>query len=121
MKKSKNKVPQKNNFLKNRQNLVNKMSDALSIKYSNFFQAANYDTQTLKDDIGKLLSTQYYSKDTRDVFKPIEQNILDIVKQKNPNLQVKIKKRENYQKLNTQKINIKKPMKQENQLRKKKK
>ena len=92
MKKSKNKVPQKNNFAKNRQNLVNKMSDALSIKYSNFFQAANYDTQTLKDDIGKLLSTQYYSKDPRDVFKPIEQNILDIVKQKNPNLQVKIKK-----------------------------
>ena len=78
--------------MKNRQNLVNKMSDALSIKYSNFFQAANYDTQTLKDDIGKLLSTQYYSKDPRDVFKPIEQNILDIVKQKNPNLQVKIKK-----------------------------
>ena len=92
MKKNKNKVSSKNNFVKNRQNLVNKMSDALNIKYSNFFQAANYDTQSLKDDIGKLLSTQYYSKDPRDVFKPIEQNILEIVKQKNPNLQVKVKK-----------------------------
>jgi hypothetical protein len=90
MKKSKN--GSKNNFVQNRPSLINKMSDALSIKYSNFFAAANYDTQTLKDDIGRLLSTQYYSKDPRDVFKPIESNILDIVKQKNPNLQVKIKK-----------------------------
>ena len=71
---------------------INKISDALSLKYNNFFTAANYDTKTLKEDIEKLLSTQYYSKDPRDVFKPIEQNILDIVKQKNPNLQVKVKK-----------------------------
>ena len=92
MKKGKNKSTSKNNFVQNRQILINKMSDALSMKYNNFFQAANYDTQTLKDDIGKLLSTQYYSKDPRDVFKPIEQNILEIVKQKNPNLQVKVKK-----------------------------
>ena len=90
MKKGKN-TP-RNKFVQNRQSLINKMSDALSIKYSNFFAAANYDTQTLKEDIGNLLSTQYYSKDPRDVFKPIESNILDIVKQKNPNLQVKIKK-----------------------------
>ena len=90
MKKGKN-IP-RNKFVQNRQSLINKMSDALSIKYSNFFAAANYDTQTLKEDIGNLLSTQYYSKDPRDVFKPIESNILDIVKQKNPNLQVKIKK-----------------------------
>ena len=88
----KNKNSSKNNFVQNRQSLINKISDALSLKYSNFFTAANYDTQTLKEDIGKLLSTQYYSKDPRDVFKPIETNILDIVKQKNPNLQVKIKK-----------------------------
>ena len=88
----KNKNSSKNNFVQNRQSLINKISDALSLKYSNFFTAANYDTQTLKEDIGRLLSTQYYSKDPRDVFKPIETNILDIVKQKNPNLQVKIKK-----------------------------
>ena len=88
----KNKNSSKNNFVQNRQSLINKISDALSLKYNNFFTAANYDTQTLKEDIGRLLSTQYYSKDPRDVFKPIETNILDIVKQKNPNLQVKIKK-----------------------------
>ena len=88
----KNKNTPKNDFIHNRQSLINKISDALSMKYSNFFAAANYDTQTLKDDIGKLLSTQYYSKDPRDVFKPIESNILDIVKKNNPNLQVKIKK-----------------------------
>ena len=88
----KNKNSSKNNFVQNRQSLINKISDALSLKYSNFFTAANYGTQTLKEDIGRLLSTQYYSKDPRDVFKPIETNILDIVKQKNPNLQVKIKK-----------------------------
>ena len=92
MKKGKNKSASKNNFIHERQNLINKMCNALSLKYNNFFQAANYDTKTLKEDIEKLLSTQYYSKDPRDVFKPIEQNILDIVKQKNPNLQVKVKK-----------------------------
>ncbi len=92
MKKGKNKSASKNNFIHERQNLINKMCNALSLKYNNFFQAANYDTKTLKEDIEKLLSTQYYSKDPRDVFKPIEQNILDIVKHKNPNLQVKVKK-----------------------------
>ena len=46
----------------------------------------------MKEDVGNLLSTQYYDKDPRDVFKPIETNILDIVKLKNPNLQVKVKK-----------------------------
>ena len=68
------------------------ISNDMKMKYNNFFTAANYDTKSLKEDIGKLLNTQYYSKDPRDVFKPIEQNILDIVKQKNPNLQVKVKK-----------------------------
>ena len=90
MKKNKS-VPRKNNQI-NRQNLINKISDAMSMKYNNFFTAAKYDTKTLKEDIGKLLTTQYYSKDPRDVFKPIETNILDIVKKKNPQLQVKIKK-----------------------------
>ena len=88
----KNKSTPKNDFLVNRQNLINKISDALSIKYGNFFTVAKYDTKTLKEDIGKLISTQYYSKDPRDVFKPIESNILEIVKQKNPNLQIKVKK-----------------------------
>ena len=87
-----NKSLSKNNLKVNRQNLINKISDAMSIKYSNFFTAANYDNKTLKDDVAKLLTTQYYSKDPRDVFKPIESNILDIVKKKNPQLQVKIKK-----------------------------
>ena len=76
----------------NRQNLINKISDAMKMKYNNFFTAANYDTKSLKEDIGKLLNTQYYSKDPRDVFKPIETNILDIVKKNNPQLQIKIKK-----------------------------
>ena len=88
----KNKSSTKINSKVNKQNLINKISDAMSMKYHNFFLAANYDNQTLKNDIDKLLNTQYYSKDPRDIFKPIETNILDIVKQKNPNLQVKIKK-----------------------------
>ena len=88
----KNKSAAKKNSIMDRQNLINKISDALSMKYNNFFTAAKYDTKTLKEDIGKLLSTQYYSKDPRDVFKPIEISILDIVKQKNPQLQVKVKK-----------------------------
>ena len=64
----------------------------MNMKYSNFFTCANYDTKTLKEDIGRLLSTQYCTKDPREVFKPIESSILDIVKKKNPNLQVKVKK-----------------------------
>ena len=91
MKKNRASKP-KNDFIKNRQSLINKISDALSLKYNNFFTAANYSLQALKEDVGNLLSTQYYDKDPRDVFKPIETNILDIVKQKNPNLQVKVKK-----------------------------
>ena len=88
----KNRSTPKNYFIKNRANLINKISDAMSMKYNNFFTAANYGTKALKEDIDKLLTTQYYSKDPRDVFKPIETNILEIVKQKNPKLQVKVKK-----------------------------
>ena len=87
-----NKSLSKNNLKDNRQNLINKISDAMNMKYSNFFTCANYDTKTLKEDIGKLLSTQYCTKDPREVFKPIESSILEIVKKKNPNLQVKVKK-----------------------------
>ena len=88
----KNKSTSKNNYKINRQNLVNKISDAMNVKYRNFFAAAKYDSKTLKEDIDKLISTQYYSKDPRDVFKPIETNILNLVKQKNPHLQVKVQK-----------------------------
>ena len=88
----KNKSAPKKNFQSNRQILINKISDAMTMKYNNFFTAANYNTKTLKEDIGKLLSTQYYSKDPKDVFKPIETSILDIVKKKNPQLQIKVKK-----------------------------
>ena len=88
----KNKTTLKSSLGLSRQKLINKISDAMRIKYSNFFTIAKYDDKSLKDDIGKLLTTQYYSKDPKDVFKPIESNILDIVKKKNPTLQIKVKK-----------------------------
>ena len=88
----KNKTTLKSSLYLNRQKLINKISDAMRIKYNNFFTIAKYDDKSLKDDISKLLTTQYYSKDPKDVFKPIESNILDIVKKKNPSLQIKIKK-----------------------------
>ena len=88
----KNKTTLKSSSDLNRYKLINKISDAMRLKYSNFFTIAKYDEKSLKDDINKLLTTQYYSKDPKDIFKPIESNILDIVKKKNPNLQVKIKK-----------------------------
>jgi hypothetical protein len=88
----KNKTTLKSSLDINRQKLINKISDAMKIKYNNFFTIAKYDDKSLKDDISKILTTQYYSKDPKDVFKPIESNILDIVKKKNPNLQIKIKK-----------------------------
>lgn len=90
MKKSKSKT--RNNSKVNRQYYINKISNAMNLKYSNFFSAAKYDLKSLKEDIGKLLSTQYCSKDPREVFKPIESNILEIVKKKNPQLQAKVKK-----------------------------
>ena len=88
----KNKSTIKNNYRVNRQKLINKISDAMSIKYSNFFTAANYDNKSLKQDVDKLINSQYFSKDPKDVFKPIETNILDKVRQNNPQLQLKIKK-----------------------------
>ena len=88
----KNKTTLKSSLGLSRQKLINKISDAMRIKYSNFFTIAKYDDKSLKDDIGKLLTTQYYSKNPKDVFKPIESNILDIVKKKNPTLQIKVKK-----------------------------
>ena len=88
----KNKSTTKNNYKVNRQNLINRISEAMNLKYGNYFSSANYDNNSLKKDIDKLINTQYYSKDPREVFTPIESNILDIVKRKNPDLQIKVKK-----------------------------
>ena len=88
----KNKSIPKNNYIRNRTNLINQISDAMIMKYNNVFTVANYDNKTLKEDVGKLLSTKYCTKNPKDIFKPIESNILAIVKKKNPNLQIRIKK-----------------------------
>ena len=75
-----------------RKNLIKKLSEAIKIKYNNVFTVAKYDDNTLKNDIDKLLSTQYCNKDPREVFKPIETDILKIVKTKNPQLKIQVKK-----------------------------
>ena len=76
----------------NKQNLINKISDAMRMKYNNFFTAANYDEKTLKTDITNFMNTQYCFKEPKDVFKPIETHILTLVKKNNPQLQPKVKK-----------------------------
>ena len=84
--------PRGSNSLVQRKNLINKLSEAIKLKYNNVFTVANYDENSLKSDIDKLLSSQYYNKDPREIFKPIESDILQIVKQKNPQLKIQPKK-----------------------------
>ena len=75
-----------------KQNLVQKMADALRIKYGSVLTASNYDDRKLKDEIKNMIKTKYTKWSPKDVFKPIETDILDKVRKENPGLKIEPKK-----------------------------
>ena len=72
--------------------LLHKISDALQIKYSNAFSEANYNPDELNKDIETLITTKYCNWPPRQVFNPIEKEIINKVKTKAPNVEMKVKK-----------------------------
>ena len=89
------KQPIKNNstsHLKNKPYLVQKISQALQIKYDKAFEEANYTNDNLKNDVENLINTQYANWNVKKIFEPVEKDILNIVKNKSPNVELKVKK-----------------------------
>ena len=72
--------------------LVNKITQAMKMKYDDAFKQINYRDDQLKRDIDNLITTQYYSWNAKDLFKPIEQDVISLIKRKNPNAEIKVKK-----------------------------
>jgi hypothetical protein len=87
--------PNKNNstsHLKNKPYLVQKISQALLVKYDKAFEEANYTSDNLKNDVENLINSQYANWNVKKIFEPVEKDILNIVKNKSPNVDIKVKK-----------------------------
>ena len=82
----------KEKLFQNKAYLVNKITEAMKMKYSIVFKEAKYDEKSLHSDINKLVTTQYYSWNPKDLFTPIETDVLEIIKKKNPKIKIRIKK-----------------------------
>ena len=72
--------------------LVNKITTAMKMKYDDAFNQINYSETQLRRDIQNLITTQYYSWHPKDVFLPVEKDLLSILKKRNPNVEIKVKK-----------------------------
>ena len=64
---------------------VTRIANALKVKYKNIFTVANYNDTTLLKDIETLLNTKYKTASPKEVFKPIEEEILNIIRQQQQN------------------------------------
>jgi hypothetical protein len=72
--------------------LVNKITTAMKMKYDDAFNQINYSETQLRRDIQNLITTQYYSWHPKDVFLPVEKDLLSILKKRNPDIEIKVKK-----------------------------
>ena len=82
----------KKNHQANKKYLASKISDAMKMKYSKVFTEANYDDKNLQSDIEKLITTQYSAWNPKDLFNPIETEVLEKIKQKNPKIKIQVPK-----------------------------
>ena len=72
-----------------RLSLVSKLSSALKVKYKNLFLVSGYDDKDLYNDINQFLTTKYQTKVPKEVFVPVEEEILKRLKAKNPTMRYK--------------------------------
>jgi len=64
--------------------LINKLTDALYMKYNNIFFSIGYSKNLIKNEINNLISEKDLLLSANELFKPIEIAILDIIRKKFP-------------------------------------
>ena len=62
--------------------LISKLSSALKVKYKKLFLALGYDDKDLYADINNFLTTKYQSQLPKEVFIPVEEEIIQKLKNK---------------------------------------
>lgn len=62
--------------------LISKLSSALKVKYKKLFLSLGYDDKDLYSDINNFLTTKYQSQLPKEVFIPVEEEILQKLKSK---------------------------------------
>ena len=72
--------------------LINKLTDALYMKYNNIFFTIGYSKDMIKFEIDNLISEKDLILSPNELFKPIEIAILDIIRKKFPNKNLEVKK-----------------------------
>ena len=72
--------------------LINKLTDALYVKYNNIFFSIGYSKNMIKTEIDNLISEKDLLLSPNELFKPIEIAILDIIRKKFPKKILEAKK-----------------------------
>jgi hypothetical protein len=75
-----------------KQYLVKKISDALRVKYDNIFLEINYSDSDIQKDVKESMKTQYNTMSPKDILQPIENDVINKLKEKYPNIDFKVKK-----------------------------
>ena len=69
--------------------LVKKFAEELKQKYGKILTEVEYLDSDLEKDIEDLIVTQYFSLEPEELYNPIEQDILNKIKEKNPDIEIK--------------------------------
>ena len=69
--------------------LVKKFAEELKQKYGKTLTEVEYLDSDLEKDIEDLIVTQYFSLEPEELYNPIEQDILNKIKEKNPDIEIK--------------------------------
>ena len=72
--------------------LVKKISDAIRVKYDNIFLEINYSDSDIQKDVEESMKTQYNSMNPKDILQPIENDVINKLKIKYPNIDFVVKK-----------------------------
>ena len=72
-----------------KEELIKSISEKLKKKYGTTLKEVEYSDEDLEKDIEELIVTQYFSLEPEELFNPIEQDILNKIKEKNPEIEIK--------------------------------
>jgi hypothetical protein len=72
-----------------KEELIKTIKEKLNKKYGTTLKEVEYKDEDLEKDIEELIVTQYFSLEPEELYNPIEQDILNKIKEKNPDIEIK--------------------------------
>ena len=72
-----------------KEEIIKTIKEKLNKKYGTTLKEVEYKDEDLEKDIEELIVTQYFSLEPEELYNPIEQDILNKIKEKNPDIEIK--------------------------------